>query len=308
VFISRALRNVGRDVRRHWRRRRSIMSTQSGNSGSEPSFRAGTRGFSSNRSGRNGAVAALVALSIVIPVHNEAESAPLLADEIDRAFDDRSDWECLWVDDGSDDGTRERLAELHRRDPQHHHYVTLEKRCGQSGALAAGFRMARGRVIATLDGDLQNDPAELPRLIGMLERGRTDMATGVRVVRRDGWVKRASSRTANAFRNWITRDRIQDTGCSLRAFYRECIEDVPVFAGMHRFLPTLVRMNGFVVSEVPVGHRPRPLGKSKYGVNNRLWRGVADCLAVRWMQARRVEPHVCDSSLLPAEEERSHVS
>jgi dolichol-phosphate mannosyltransferase len=267
---------------------------------------AGRGGF--EWAGRKEALAALIALSIVIPVHNEAESAPRLADEVDRVFDDRDDsWECIWVDDGSDDGTLDRLIELHRRDPRHHHYVSLEKRCGQSGALATGFRLARGRAIATLDGDLQNDPAELPRMIPMLERGRTDMVTGVRVVRNDRWVRRVSSRIANGFRNWVTGDHIQDTGCSLRVFYRECVEYVPVFTGMHRFLPTLVRMNGFMVSEVPVGHRPRPLGKSKYGVNNRLWRGLADCLAVRWMKARKLDPHVSETSLIPNEKERSQV-
>lgn len=230
-----------------------------------------------------------------------------LADEVERAMEQsRVSWECLWVDDGSDDETPRRLRALHARNP-HHHHLRLDHRCGQSGALIAGFQAARGEIIATLDADLQNDPAELPRLAAMLERGRADMVTGVRVERRDNWVRRVSSRAANGFRNWITHDRIRDVGCSLRVFYRDAADGLPAFKGMHRFLPTLVKMNGYHVLEVPVSHRERQHGVTKYGVNNRLWRGIADCFAVRWMQSRWVSPRVAESTLDHHEQDRSDV-
>jgi len=250
-----------------------------------------------------------IGITVVIPAYNEADSVMRLADEIEAVFaDSRAGWECLWVDDGSGDETPRRLDELHRRDPEHHHHIRLERRCGQSGALTVGFRFARGSVIATLDADLQNDPAEIPRLVAMLERGRADMVTGVRVRRQDGWLRRVSSRVANGFRNWITRDHIRDVGCSLRVFYREAVDGIPVFTGMHRFLPTLARMNGFTVVEVPVNHRPRRYGATKYGVHNRLWRGIADCLAVRWMQARWISPRVAGTTLAQDDSRRSDVS
>src|SRR5712672_213795 len=154
-------------------------------------------------------------LSLVIPVRNEVDNIPRLADEIDAAFaDSTAPWECIWVDDGSDDGTLPALKLLHGRNPVHQ-YVSLTRSCGQSAALSVGIEHARGRVIATLDGDLQNDPAELPRLIRMLDRGSAEMVTGVRTGRRDDFARRVSSRIANGFRNLITGDRIQDVGCSL---------------------------------------------------------------------------------------------
>jgi len=245
-------------------------------------------------------------ISIVIPVHDESESIPRLAQEVDAAFADSArPWECVWVDDGSGDTTLAVLRDLHVRDPHHHQFVSLKRRTGQSAALSVGMRVCSGRLIATLDGDLQNDPAELPRLIHMLERGNADMVTGVRMGRKDDWMRRISSRVANGFRNRITGDRIQDVGCSLRAFTRECVADVPVFNGMHRFLPTLVRMHGFAVVEVPVAHRPRRYGRTKYGVNNRLWRGIADCFAVWWMRARAVHPEIASSSLGESQHERT---
>jgi len=245
-------------------------------------------------------------LSIVIPVRNEVDNVPRLADEIDAAFAGYPDpWEAIWVDDGSDDGTLPALKLLHGRNPAHQ-YVALVRSSGQSAALSVGIEHARGHVVATLDGDLQNDPAELPRLIRLLDRGTADMVTGVRTGRRDDFVRRVSSKIANSFRNFVTGDRIQDVGCSLRAFYRDCVADVPVFNGMHRFLPTLVRMHGFHVVEVPVGHRPRRYGRTKYGLHNRLWRGIADCLAVRWMQARAVNPVVAQTSLSTTAAERKN--
>jgi len=161
-------------------------------------------------------------------------------------------------------------------------------RCGQSAALATGLRAARGAVVLTLDADGQNDPADLPRLIEALAGG-ADAACGVRARRHDTWVRRASSRIGNGFRDVVTGVRVRDAGCALRALRRECLAELPVFDGLHRFIPTLLRLQGFHVVQVPVGHRPRRAGVSKYGIGNRLLRGIVDCLAMRWF-ARRLPP------------------
>lgn len=233
----------------------------------------------------------VIDVSVIVPIKDEAESIRTLAAEITQAMDAVScSWECLWVDDGSTDGSLDILIEIHGRWPEHHYYLSLDKNYGQSAALYAGFRAASGRVFATLDGDLQNDPNELPRLLALLERGKADMVNGIRRNRRDGWVKKISSRIANGFRNWITKEHIVDVGCSLRVFYRDCVEEIPVFTGMHRFLPTLVRMRGFQIIEMSVNHRPRAFGQTKYGINNRLWASLVDCFGVRWMQSRSIRP------------------
>jgi glycosyltransferase involved in cell wall biosynthesis len=158
---------------------------------------------------------------------------------------------------------------------------------GQSAALDAGFRAARGAVIAMIDADLQNDPADLPRLLAALDRA--DVVNGIRVGRRDPWLRRISSRVANAFRNWATQDHVTDVGCSLRVMRAGFVRRVKLYRGMHRFLPTLLRMEGARVIEVPVNHRPRRRGRSKYGIANRLRVALGDLLAVRWMQRRRLD-------------------
>jgi len=223
-------------------------------------------------------------LSIVVPAYDEAPSLRTLHREIGEALAKLGrPWELVWVDDGSTDATLAVMRELAAEDPRVR-VVALDGNHGQSAALDAGFRRARGEVLATLDADLQNDPADLPRLLTALDRA--DVVNGVRQGRRDGWVRRVSSRIANRFRNWATGDAVTDVGCSLRVMRAEYVRRVKLFRGLHRFLPTLLRMEGARVTELPVSHRPRVHGRSKYGIGNRLFAGLHDVFAVRWMQSR----------------------
>jgi dolichol-phosphate mannosyltransferase len=166
----------------------------------------------------------------------------------------------------------------------------LDRRCGQSVALEAGFRAARGEITATLDGDLQNDPADILRLMTHLDCA--DVVNGVRENRQDSWLRRLSSRIGNGFRNWLTGESVTDVGCSLRVMRTEYLRGLELYRGMHRFLPTLLKMQGARLTEVAVNHRPRRFGRSKYGIANRLFVGIADVLAVRWMQSRHVTHRV----------------
>jgi glycosyltransferase involved in cell wall biosynthesis len=226
-------------------------------------------------------------VSIVVPVYNEEESLPVLAEEIGAAMEGVTpDYELLWVDDGSTDGGPAVLARLAAADPRVR-VLRLRRNSGQSAALAAGFANARAEVVVTLDADLQNDPADIPRLLAALDG--CDVVCGVRTARQDTWVRRLSSRIANGVRNRLTHEAVTDVGCTLRAARAEHLRRIPVFKGMHRFLPTLLRMEGARVREVPVRHRPRRYGEAKYGIGNRLWRGIADLLAVRWMQSRWID-------------------
>jgi glycosyltransferase involved in cell wall biosynthesis len=225
-------------------------------------------------------------ISIVVPAYNEEESLPVLVDEIHAALADRA-FELIVVDDGSTDRTLALATDLARRSPSVR-VVRLTRNSGQSAALAAGWRAARGTVVVTLDADLQNDPAEIPRLLAKLEEG-WDVVSGVRQNRQDTWVRLASSRIANRVRNWATHDQVTDVGCTLRAARREFLTDLPMFNGMHRFLPTLLKMQGARTTEIPVHHRARRFGVAKYGIGNRLFRAVADLLAVRWMQKRWID-------------------
>jgi glycosyltransferase involved in cell wall biosynthesis len=235
-------------------------------------------------------------VSVIVPVLDEVDSIPQLASEVVAAFDGGPwTWECVWIDDGSTDGTLDLLRKLHRDDPRHR-YAAHDRNHGQSAALSTGFSYSRGRILATLDGDLQNDPADLPRLVEELESGDFHMVNGVRAKRQDSWLRRVSSRIANGFRNRVSGATATDVGCSVRAFYRECVERVPLFHGMHRFLPTLVAMRGYRITEVPVKHRPREHGETSYGVHNRLWVGIADTLGVRWLRTRGVNPRVDETS------------
>jgi glycosyltransferase involved in cell wall biosynthesis len=230
-------------------------------------------------------------LSIIVPVMNEAENVTLLAGEIEQALRGTPwSWECLWVDDGSTDQTVARLQDIVRENPQHR-LIEHVRNFGQSAAMTTGFRHAHGEIFVTLDGDGQNDPASIPDLIHCLINENADMVNGWRQKRQDNLIRKLSSRIANGFRNGLTREQVRDVGCALRAFRRECAGQVPVFKGMHRFFPTLVRMAGYTkILERPVNHRPRERGKTKYGINNRLWVGIVDVLAVRWMLSRMVYP------------------
>ena len=221
-------------------------------------------------------------LSVVIPAYNEAENVHPLVERLSAAL---ADWtapiEFLFVDDGSTDQTRELLERARQSDPRVR-IARLRRHLGQTAAMAAGFRLARGRVIVTLDADLQNDPAEIPRLVAML--ADWDAVCGVRVRRQDSAWKRLSSRIGNGFRNWATGDNIVDTGCTLKAYRRECLENLELYDGLHRFLPTLLKMRGWRVTQVPVSHHPRLAGKTKYGTWGRLVKGLGDVWAVRWMK------------------------
>ena len=225
-------------------------------------------------------------LSVVFPAYNEEENVPVLLGEIAAALEGRGwTYEIIAVDDGSSDGTLEVLRSLRSQFPALR-VLAMEENSGQTAALDAAWRAARGRLVVSLDADLQNDPADVPGMIETLERQGVDMVIGVRVNRRDTWTRRIQSRIGNGVRNLITGDHITDTGCSLKLVRREAIERVRLFTGMHRFLPTLVRYAGFEVVETPVNHRPRRFGQSKYGAMNRALRGLIDCFAVRWMRSR----------------------
>ncbi|MCJ7772652.1 MAG: glycosyltransferase family 2 protein [Desulfobacterales bacterium] len=228
-------------------------------------------------------------LSIIIPVKDEEENIARLAKEVNEAMASVPySWECIWVDDGSTDTTLSELEKMNKEDPRHQ-FVTLSKNYGQSAALHSGFIFAKGRLLAPLDGDGQNDPNDLPALVKRLMEEDVDMVNGVRQKRRDSFIRKISSRIGNGFRNWLTGESVTDVGCSLRVFNHACAKNIPSFKGMHRFLPTLIRIGGCSkIIEMPVNHRPRKYGETKYGIGNRLWVGIKDTLAVRWMQSRMV--------------------
>lgn len=230
-----------------------------------------------------------VTLSIVVPVYNERDSLVLLDEAIESALSPLGlAFEVVYVDDASDDGSLEELLALATR-RRNRRILRHRSNAGQSAALVAGFRAAQGAIVATLDADLQNDPADLPRLLDKLGEGY-DVVSGVRVRRKDSWIRKVSSKIANAVRNWATRDQISDVGCSLKVYRAEYLRDLPFFSGMHRFLPTLARWNGARrIVEVEVSHRPRRFGQAKYGVGNRLFRTVADLFGVLWLRKRFID-------------------
>lgn len=225
-------------------------------------------------------------LSVVVPLHNEEENVIPLAQEITAALASLpGGFELILVDDASTDSTARLVKEIgHAKVSGIFHRMN----CGQSAAVASGFRFARGEWVATLDGDGQNDPADLPAMLAQALEEDVDCVTGVRKNRRDTFMRRFSSRVANGFRNWITGDEVSDSGCGIRVVRRSALREIPVFNGMHRFLPTLLRGQGFVVVEKAVNHRERLRGASKYGVHNRLWRGLRDCFGIRWYLRRAV--------------------
>lgn len=225
-------------------------------------------------------------LSVVIPAFNEEANVEACYRELVPILEAlRRPFEVIVVDDGSTDRTFEVLAGLAAADPRLR-LIRFRRNAGQTAALDAGFKAARGEVVVTMDADLQNDPRDIPRLLA--ELGAHDAACGWRVHRRDPWIKRVSSRLANAVRNRMTAETVHDTGCTLKAYRRECLARLTLYRGMHRFLPTLLRFEGFRVVEVPVNHRPRRAGHSKYSIGNRLWVGLADLFVVRWMMKRRL--------------------
>ncbi|MBN1557584.1 MAG: glycosyltransferase [Lentisphaerae bacterium] len=223
-------------------------------------------------------------LSVVIPVYNEAPCLDALGDELHAALSGRyGAWEVILVDDASTDDSPNRLRALCARLPGFRS-LRLASHQGQSAALAAGFEAARAPVIAMLDADGQNDPADIPRLVDALDR--CDLCCGIRAERRDTAARRWAGRLANAVRNRILGESVTDTGCTLKAVKADFVRGLFVWDGMHRFLPALVRLRGGVVTEQPVTHRPRRAGRGKYTNLGRLRRVAADLLAVRWMQQR----------------------
>jgi dolichol-phosphate mannosyltransferase len=219
--------------------------------------------------------------SIVVPVFNEEENISILQSEL-RAALQALDHEIIFVDDGSIDRTAERIEAA-----PNVRVIRFEKNTGQSAAIYAGLHAARGATAVLIDGDLQNDPADIPRLLSEIARG-ADLVCGYRAQRRDTRVKRLTSRIANAVRSRFTKDGVRDTGCTLKAMRRECLSALVPFKGMHRFIPALVKGAGYRLVEVPVNHRPRRFGQSKYGLGNRAVRATMDMFGVRWLLSRRL--------------------
>jgi dolichol-phosphate mannosyltransferase len=227
-----------------------------------------------------------IQISAVVPVFNEKENLFLLVPRLMEVLEGlRAPYEAIFIDDGSTDGSRETLKQLRGKYPSLR-IVGLKENRGLSTALVAGIREARGEIIVSLDSDMQNDPADIPNLLQYLER--YDMATGWRQKRHDPWLKRISSRVGNRVRNWLSGETIHDSACTLRVFKKASVKDIPIFNGMHRFLSTLVKMEGLRIVEVPVAHHPRRHGKSKHNIRNRMWRTLCDLLAVRWMKRRQI--------------------
>jgi dolichol-phosphate mannosyltransferase len=231
-------------------------------------------------------------MSVVIPVCNEAENVGSLAQEIHTALQPYQPFEIIFVDDGSTDGTVEALETARVSVPEIR-VLRHARRSGQSTAVLTGVRAAHAEWVATLDGDGQNDPADIPALIAAAERGATDLklVMGNRKTRRDTWLRRVSSRVANGIRAWMLRDGTPDTGCGIKLMHRATFLQLPHFDHMHRFLPALYLRAGTAVVSVPVGHRPRLRGVSKYGLHNRLWVGIIDLFGVQWL-IRRAPPQV----------------
>jgi glycosyltransferase involved in cell wall biosynthesis len=221
------------------------------------------------------------AVSVVVPLYNEEDNVPILQAELAAALRG-VDHEIIFVDDGSTDQTLARLTNTPEQ-----RILRFEKNAGQSAAMYAGANAARGAAVVLIDGDLQNDPADIPRLLAELERG-ADLVCGYRAQRKDTLVKRLTSRIANFVRSRFTRDGVRDTGCTLKAMRRECVRTLVPFKGMHRFIPALVKGAGYRLVEVPVDHRARKFGTSKYGLGNRAVRATVDMFGVRWLLSRQL--------------------
>ncbi len=224
------------------------------------------------------------ALSVVIPVYNEEDSLPVLIPSVVEVMEQiGKSYEVLLIDDGSADGSYAAMLELKKSYPCLR-CLKFRSNTGQTAAMAAGFAEARGEIVVTLDADLQNDPKDIPLLLEKLEE--YDAVCGWRHKRQDSGWKLLQSKIANWVRNRLSGEDITDTGCSLKAYKRECLEELKLFTGLHRFLPTLIKMGGYRVTEVKVSHHPRRHGESKYGMLNRAIPAFFDLLAVRWMKKR----------------------
>lgn len=242
------------------------------------------------------------ALSVILPVFNEVESLPPLWKELVEVLPALADsFEVIFVDDGSTDGSAGILDRLAKEDPRVR-LLRFEANAGLSAAFYAGLQAASGQIVATMDSDLQSDPRDIGMLMTYLSEA--DAAVGWRHVRHDSWLKRVSSRIANAIRKAITGDTVQDSACSLRVMRRECVNAMPPYTGMHRFMPTLLKISGFRVVQVRVNHRPRRFGRSKFGVSDRAFSAFADLLVVRWMMIRRLRYRLAEQVDRPGEDRR----
>lgn len=221
-------------------------------------------------------------VSVVVPLFNEEENVPILQSELTAALSGLAH-EIIFVDDGSTDRTLVRLTRTREVRVLH-----FEKNAGQSAAIYAGANAARGATVVLIDGDLQNDPADIPRLLGEIERG-ADLVCGYRAQRKDTRVKLLTSWIANFVRSRFTKDGVRDTGCTLKAMRRECVRALVPFKGMHRFIPALVKGAGYRLVEIPVHHRARKFGQSKYGLGNRAVRATVDMFGVRWLLSRQLK-------------------
>ena len=221
------------------------------------------------------------AVSVVVPLFNEEENVPILQAELVSVLEGW-DYEIIFVDDGSTDATISRIVAGPRV-----RVLPFAKNAGQSAAMYEGLHAANGATAVLIDGDLQNDPADIPKLLREIEAG-ADLVCGYRAQRKDTVVKRITSRVANFVRSRFTKDGVRDTGCSLKAMRRECISALIPFKGMHRFIPALVKGAGYRLVEVPVNHRPRQFGVSKYGLGNRAVRATVDMFGVRWLLSRQL--------------------
>jgi glycosyltransferase involved in cell wall biosynthesis len=234
------------------------------------------------------AAATSPAVSVVVPVFNEEENMSILQSEL-RAALSGLDYEIVFVDDGSTDRSAEKIETS-----ANVRLMRFEKNTGQSAALYAGIRAARGETIVMIDGDLQNDPADIPRLLAEISRG-ADLVCGYRAKRKDTITKRLTSRIANFVRSRFTKDYVRDTGCTLKAMRRGCADALVPFKGMHRFIPALIRGAGYRLVEIPVNHRQRRFGQTKYGFGSRALRATIDMFGVRWLLSRRLNYKIRDS-------------
>jgi dolichol-phosphate mannosyltransferase len=229
------------------------------------------------------------AVSVVVPLFNEEENVPILQAELSTALAGL-EHEIIFVDDGSTDATVARIQPA----PEVR-VLRFVRNAGQSAAMYAGTNAARGAIVVLIDGDLQNDPADIPRLVAEIGRG-ADLVCGYRARRKDTLVKRLTSRIANFVRSRFTKDGVRDTGCTLKAMRRECVRTLVPFKGMHRFIPALVKGAGYKLVEIPVNHRARQFGLSKYGLGNRAVRATVDMFGVRWLLSRQLNYRVKEDS------------
>jgi dolichol-phosphate mannosyltransferase len=231
--------------------------------------------------------------SLVVPIYDEEDNVTALLAEVGEVLAPHGPFEVLAVDDGSKDQSLARMrAWKQQQSAGWLRIVTLARNAGQSAAVMAGVEQARAPIVATIDGDMQNDPRDIPAMLARVESGECDAVVGVRRRRQDTFTRRLSSRIGNAVRNWLTGDQVTDAACGIKVIRRSYFLRAPRFVGMHRFMATLVRYLGGRVVEVDVNHRPRAAGTAKYGIGNRMWRGLRDCFAMRWLRTRMLTHQV----------------